>query len=173
MAEFFGELLVGHRIRGAALAEVGLALDHLAVVELDLDDRRHLVEARGLGFGMHAEMHLADHRLHVGAVDDLVGELLEAALALEQQDGHAELHAELGLQLVLRPMVDQRVGHVVVGADRHALHRSGLMSCLRMSSIITAMPGCVSEPRGMRLDRDAGEVERPWVAELPSIISGL
>ena len=26
--------------------------------------------------------------------------------------------------------------------------RSGRMSCFRMSSIITAMPGCVSDPEG-------------------------
>jgi hypothetical protein len=65
-----------------------------------------------LGLGMHVELHLAISRLHVGAVDHRVGELLEAALALEEQDRHAEFHAELGLQLVRGPMVDQRVGHV-------------------------------------------------------------
>ena len=63
-----------------------------------------------------------DHRLHVGPIDHLVGELLEPGLALEQQDRHAELHAELRLQLVLRPVVDERIGHVVIGAHRDALH---------------------------------------------------
>src|SRR5512140_266729 len=92
LAEFLRELLVGHGIRRAALAEVCLPLDHLSVGELDLDEGRHLVEARGLGLGMHAEIHFPDHGLHVRAVNDLVGELLEAALALEQQDGHAEFH---------------------------------------------------------------------------------
>src|SRR6185503_20771253 len=48
LAELLGELVVRHRIAGAALAEVGLALDDLPVVQLDRDDRGHLVEARGL-----------------------------------------------------------------------------------------------------------------------------
>ena len=55
--------------------------------------------------------------LDVGAVDHGVGELGQAGLALDQQDGHAELHAELGLQLVLRAVMNQGVWHVSVGAD--------------------------------------------------------
>src|SRR5205814_7598480 len=85
LAEFFGELVVAHRVRGRALAEVGLALDHFSIGKLDLDDRGHLVEARGLGLRMNAEIHLLYHRLRVRTVHDLVRELLEPALALEEQ----------------------------------------------------------------------------------------
>src|SRR6266545_360482 len=56
VAELVGELAVGHRAGGAALAEVGAAGDALAVLELDLDDGRHLVEAGRFGLGMDAEV---------------------------------------------------------------------------------------------------------------------
>ena len=74
---------------------------------------------------MHAEVDLLHQRLHVGSVHDLVGELREACLAFEQQNRHAELHAELCLQLGARPMMDQRVRHVVISPHRHALHALG------------------------------------------------
>ena len=99
-------------------------------------------------------------RLHVGTVDDLVGELLEPGLALEQQDRHAELHAELRLQLVARAMVDQRVRHVVVGADRDALH--ALRSQIVATDEIQHHGHARMRERsaGMRLDRDARETRR-------------
>jgi hypothetical protein len=96
LAEFLVELGIGHGVGGAALAEVGLPAQHGAVVQLDLDDRGHLVEAAASASGCHVELHLGDHGLHVGTVHRGVGELLEPALALEEQDRHAELHAELG-----------------------------------------------------------------------------
>src|SRR6185437_1676407 len=97
-AKLVGELVVAHRIRGAALAEVGRAADLRSVVELDFYDRRHLVEAGGLRLRMHPEVDLLNHRLNIGPIDDRVGEFLEPRLALEQQDRHAELHAEFRLQ---------------------------------------------------------------------------
>ena len=50
---------------------------------------------------------------------------------------------------------------------------SGLMSCLRIRSIITAMPGCVSEPRGCGLIETPGASKVHGLPSLPSIISGL
>ena len=41
---------------------------------------------------------------------------------VEQKNGHAELHRELGLELVARTVVDKRVRQVVVGADPDPLH---------------------------------------------------
>src|SRR4030095_1882403 len=40
---------VGHRVGRAALAEVGEARERAAVVQLEVDDRGHLVVARRLG----------------------------------------------------------------------------------------------------------------------------
>src|SRR6266851_10123335 len=57
LPELLLELRVAHWIGRASLAEVRPALDHGPVVELDLDQRRHLVEARGLGLRVHAEAH--------------------------------------------------------------------------------------------------------------------
>ena len=109
---------------------------------------------------------LRDHGLHVGAVHDRVGELLEARLALEQQDGHAELHAELRLQLVRGPVVDERVGHVVVGADRHALHVLR-PDVVREDQLHHHRHARMRErARGMRLDRDTRGGERPRLAQL-------
>src|SRR5690349_14307603 len=47
LPELVGELRIAHRIRRAALAEVGATRDVAAVGKLDVDDRRHLVEAGG------------------------------------------------------------------------------------------------------------------------------
>src|SRR2546423_11088 len=94
--------LTGHVTAITRIADV-------AGVELDFDDGRHLVEAGGLGIRMHAEVDLLHERLHILPVHDIVGELLEPCLAFEQQDRHAELHAELRLQLGARSMVDQRI----------------------------------------------------------------
>src|SRR6266540_6669838 len=50
LPELVGELVVAHRIGRTALAEIGRPTHGRAIVELDFDDRRHLVEAGGLGF---------------------------------------------------------------------------------------------------------------------------
>jgi hypothetical protein len=82
----------------------------LSAFELDLDDRGHLVEAAASASDARRS-YLADHRLHVRAVHDRVGELAEAPpFRSSSRLAHAELHRELGLQLVLGPVVDQRVG---------------------------------------------------------------
>src|SRR5689334_7040415 len=70
LEEFPLELAVAHRIDRAALAEVGPSLETRAGGELDLDDRRHLVEPGSLGFRMHAEIDFAQQLLHVRPVDD-------------------------------------------------------------------------------------------------------
>src|SRR5713101_8452816 len=46
LPELLLDLRVGHWIGRASFAEVRPALEHGAIVELDLDQRRHLVEAR-------------------------------------------------------------------------------------------------------------------------------
>jgi hypothetical protein len=51
--------------------------------------------------------------------------------------------------------------------------RCGLMSCVRMRSIITAIPGCVSEPDGCGLMEIPGEAKVHGAPSLPEIISGL
>src|SRR5206468_3561571 len=90
----------------------------------------------------------------------------EARLAFDEQDGHAELHAELGLQLVFRPMVDQCVRHVVIGAHRYALDALGT-DVVTLHEIEHHAHARMREgAAGMRLDGYARKRERPRVAEL-------
>src|SRR2546423_2105689 len=166
LPELVLELVIAHGICGAALAKIRSAFHNGAVVELNFDDRCHLVEAGGLGFRVDAEVHPLQQRLHVGAIDHLVGELPETGLALEEQDRHAEFHAELGLQLVTGAMMDERIWHIVIGADRYPFDplRSQIMTMDEIEHDTRARMR--ERPAGMRLDRDTGEGEGPWIAEL-------
>ena len=73
---------------------------------MNLDDGGHLVVAGSLGFGISIEANPFDHLLHVGTLDDGIGKFTESGFAFEQQNGHAVLHAEFGLQSVLRLVMD-------------------------------------------------------------------
>ena len=167
-----GEFVVAHRVGRAALAEIGAAADVPAVGQFDVDDGGHFLVAGGFRFRMHAELDLSrscfctSARLTTSSVNSR-----EAGAALEQQDRHAELHAELGLQLVFRAMVDQRVGHVAVGADPDlARPAPGGCRAARMRSSISAHAGVRERAAGMRLDRHAGERRRSTgLPSLPSI----
>src|SRR5262249_51312772 len=103
------DLREAYRVRRTAFSEVGAAANRPPVLEPDLKDRGHLVVSRGFGLRMHAEMHARDHVANLGTVGDLVGKFSETRLAVEQERGHAELHAELCLEPVLRLMMNQRV----------------------------------------------------------------
>ncbi len=166
LAKLLGELGIAHRIGGASLAEVRGALHHGAVVQLHFDDRRHLVETGRFGFGIDAEVHPLQQRLHVGSIDHVVGELLEAGLALDEQDRHAEFHAELRLQLVRGPMMDEGIRHVVIGADRDPLDplRAQIVTADEIQH--DAHARMRERPAGMRLDRNPGKGEGPRIAEL-------
>ncbi len=164
--EFAGKLPVAHGIRGAALAEIGAAADPLAAGQLDIDDRGHLLVAGGLGFGVQAELDLPDQFPDVAPVDHAIGEFGEPGPALDQQDRHAEFHAELGLQLVFRAVVYECVGHVAVGADHDSDHLPGLDVVLADQVEHEPHAGVGERAARVRLDRHAGEGERPRVAEL-------
>src|SRR3546814_16916637 len=69
--------------------------DLAPVLQVDVDDGRHLVVAGLLRLLADVEVDLLDHRLDVRPPDHLVGEFGQPGMALQQQDRHAELHREL------------------------------------------------------------------------------
>ena len=75
-----------------------------------------------LSFGIGSEADAVDHRLHVRPVHDRIGEFAKPRLALNQQNGQAELHTELGLQVVLWMMMNQSVGEVMIRAHFHEIN---------------------------------------------------
>ena len=92
--------------------------------------------------------------------------MLEAGLALDEQNRHAEFHAELRLQLIARAMVDERIRHVVIGADRDARDapRSQIVA---MDQIQHDGHARMRErSAGVWLDRYTRKGEGPRVAEL-------
>src|SRR5258706_15271164 len=120
--KLLGDFIVTHRIGWTAFPKISAPCDYTPVLQVDFKDRRHLVVSRLLGFGINTEMDAIDHRLDVGPVDDRIGEFAESRLAFNQQDSDAEFHAELCLQVVLRVMVNERVGKVATRAHFDYLH---------------------------------------------------
>src|SRR6185436_16413588 len=82
-----------------------------------------------------------------------------------EQDRHAEFHAELGLQLVLRAVMDQRVRHVAVGAhpDLHDIPRPDVV--VDHEAAHESHAGMSERAARMRLDGDAGKSKSPGVPE--------
>src|SRR5712692_2161401 len=76
VAEFFRHLVISHRHRRAALAEIGASRDRAAVFEFDVDEGGHLIVAGGFGLRMHPEVDFFDHCPHVIAVDYRSGEFI-------------------------------------------------------------------------------------------------
>ncbi len=115
---------------------------------------------------MHAELYAFDHLLDIGPVHHLVGELAQPRLAFDQKDRHAEFHAELGLKLVGRAVMDQGVRHVVIGADFHPLHPVAGDAVLADQAQHLGHARMGQRSRRMRLDGNARRQEGPGFAEL-------
>ena len=171
--ELVDQLLVAHRVRRAALGELGRRAQRSAVDQLDVDQRGHLAEAALVGGRIGLERDAPDELLRRRPVDHLIGELGQAGPPLQQQDGDAELHAELGLParsvgrwwisaLGMCRFVPTRtrahlLGPEVVGDDR---------------SRNAPMAGCVSEPDGCGLIDTPGSANVHGAPSRPSITLG-
>ena len=70
---------------------------------------------------VHRGHHLAAQRHHVGAVDDVVGELVFGRAAEDQARGAAVVDAELGLQAVGRLLLAGEFEHQRVHLELDAL----------------------------------------------------
>ena len=81
----------------------------------------------------------------------------QIAFALKQQDRHTELHAELRLQLVGRPVVYERVDVLSVDPDRNAFHLVSFYVVLANKIEHQSHARMRKGAARMRLDRDAGK----------------
>src|ERR1700674_1110361 len=164
--ELLGDFIVTHRIGWTAFTKISAPRNHAPIFQVDFEDRRHLVISRFFRFGINTEMDAIDHRLDIGPVDDGVRELAESRLALNQQDSEAELHAELGLKVVLRVMVNERVGKVAIRSHFDHLHILSFDLLAADEPLHLGHSGMRQRATGVRLDGDAGVGERPGLAEL-------
>src|SRR5579883_500080 len=96
--EFLRDLVITHWVGGAAFAEIRPARNSASILQLDVDQRRHFMEACPLGLFVHQELNLFDHGLHIRSLHGFIAEFLEAGLPLEQEDRHAKLHGEFRLE---------------------------------------------------------------------------
>src|SRR5207247_5280934 len=112
----------------------------------------------------NAELDPPQHGLYIGPIHDCIGELLKTRLALDEEDRHTELHAELRLQLVSRAMMDERIGHVVVGPHGDALYPLGTQIVSPNKVEHDAHAGMGQRAAGMRLDGYTWKRECPRIA---------
>src|SRR3981081_3411936 len=164
--KLFGYFVLTHRIGWTPFSKIGAPCDYTPVFQVDLEDRRHLVVSRLLGFGIDIKMDAIDHGLDVGPVDYGVREFAESRLAFNQQDGDAELHAEFSLQIVFRVMMNECVGQVTIRAHFDPLHVRGFDLLGADEPLHLGHAGMRQRAARVRLDGDTGVGERPGLAEL-------
>ena len=132
---------------------------------MDLDDRRHLVVAGGLCFGVHVKPDPLDHLLDIGTIYDSVGELTESSFTVQKKNRHAKFHAELGLQSVFRLMADESVRQVAVGSHFQLLDVCSLDVFGADQAKHFGHPRMSERSRRKRLDRDTRRGERPRLTQ--------
>src|SRR5215471_97935 len=90
------------------------------------ENARHLVESGFLRIGINVEVHLFDQILNVLSLYDGILKLCEARLAIEEENRHAELHAEFSLESVRRTVMQKRAHHSAVTAHVDFLNLGSL-----------------------------------------------
>src|SRR5437899_11684091 len=104
-SEFRSSFIEAHGVRGAAFGKVRAAGDDSSIFKVNFQKRCHFVEACTLSLRVHIEVDAANHLLHVRTLDHMIGELAESRLPAQKKYCHAKLHAELGFQSGLGPVM--------------------------------------------------------------------
>ena len=167
VAKLVGDLVVAHRDRPGCPCRSRRGRDLAAVGQLDVDDRRHLVEARGLGLRVDARSRSSrsspctSGRCTTSSVNSA-----RPAWPSSSRIAMQNSIENLACSSLCGPMMDQRIRHVGIGADADVLHVFGLDVVLADQAQHLGHAGMGQRARRMRLDRDAGLGEGPGLAEL-------
>ena len=99
----------------------GQGLEELEEAILEALTRRGLLSDEELDQLM-SDSDALEQFLHICALHHFIGELVQTGLALEDEDGHAELHAELRIQGVLGAVMQERIHHCTVTTHVDLFH---------------------------------------------------